>query len=167
MPGRGIMFVGEKGVQMSAFYGGNPGRRSVANPTAGPEVRGLPGGWLLPESQFKDFKQPPATLAALREAGSLQGVGTHVQSRQEVHYAHRIRLRADGVRLAGDAGVAQARPAHAAGSGSRRAVAAEALAAGEPTRFWPWDYKSMKITNDETANGLVDTPYRKEWDYKV
>jgi hypothetical protein len=25
----------------------------------------------------------------------------------------------------------------------------------------------MKITNDETANSLVDTPYRKEWDYRV
>ncbi len=30
-----------------------------------------------------------------------------------------------------------------------------------------WDSKSMRITNDETANSLVDTPYRKEWDYKA
>jgi hypothetical protein len=30
-----------------------------------------------------------------------------------------------------------------------------------------WDSKSMKITNDETANSLVDTPYRMEWDYRV
>jgi hypothetical protein len=27
-----------------------------------------------------------------------------------------------------------------------------------------WDSKAMKITNDDAANGLVDTPYRKEWD---
>jgi len=25
----------------------------------------------------------------------------------------------------------------------------------------------MKFTNDDAANSLVDTPYRKEWDYKV
>jgi len=25
----------------------------------------------------------------------------------------------------------------------------------------------MKITNDDAANGLVDPPYRKEWDYKA
>jgi hypothetical protein len=30
-----------------------------------------------------------------------------------------------------------------------------------------WDAKAMKFTNDEVANGFVDTPYRKEWDYKV
>ena len=30
-----------------------------------------------------------------------------------------------------------------------------------------WDSKAMKFTNDELANGFVDTPYRKEWDYKV
>jgi hypothetical protein len=31
----------------------------------------------------------------------------------------------------------------------------------------PWDSKAMKFTNDDAANSLVDTPYRKEWDYKV
>jgi hypothetical protein len=30
-----------------------------------------------------------------------------------------------------------------------------------------WDSKAMKFTNDELANSLVDTPYRKEWDFKV
>ena len=30
-----------------------------------------------------------------------------------------------------------------------------------------WDSKAMRFTNDEVANSLVDTPYRKEWDYKV
>jgi hypothetical protein len=27
-----------------------------------------------------------------------------------------------------------------------------------------WDPAAMRITNDETANTLVDTTYRKEWD---
>jgi hypothetical protein len=30
-----------------------------------------------------------------------------------------------------------------------------------------WDAKAGKFTNDEVANRYVDTPYRKEWDYKV
>jgi len=25
----------------------------------------------------------------------------------------------------------------------------------------------MKFTNDDAATSLVDTPYRKEWDYKA
>jgi hypothetical protein len=28
-----------------------------------------------------------------------------------------------------------------------------------------WEPKAIRFTNDETANTLVDTPYRKEWDY--
>ena len=31
-------------------------------PAPGTKVRGLPGGWLLPESRFKDFKQPEPYL---------------------------------------------------------------------------------------------------------
>jgi hypothetical protein len=30
-----------------------------------------------------------------------------------------------------------------------------------------WDSKAMRFTNDDVANGFVDTPYRKEWDYKA
>jgi hypothetical protein len=30
-----------------------------------------------------------------------------------------------------------------------------------------WDSKAMRFSNDETASTLVDTPYRKEWDYKA
>jgi len=29
-----------------------------------------------------------------------------------------------------------------------------------------WDAKAGKFTNDEVADGFVDTPHRKEWDYK-
>jgi hypothetical protein len=30
-----------------------------------------------------------------------------------------------------------------------------------------WDSKGMKFSNDAVAQGYVDMPYRKEWDYKV
>jgi hypothetical protein len=56
MPGSGIMFVGAKGIQVSAFYGGNPWTPFGSQPRPGVKVRGLPGGWLLPERQFKDFQ---------------------------------------------------------------------------------------------------------------
>jgi len=58
----GFMFVGEKGVQISAYYGGNPWMPFGREPAPGAKVRGLPGGWLLPESRFKDFKQPEPYL---------------------------------------------------------------------------------------------------------
>jgi hypothetical protein len=37
----------------------------------------------------------------------------------------------------------------------------------EENKVLAWDSKAMKFTNDDVANTLVDTPYRKEWDYKV
>ena len=30
-----------------------------------------------------------------------------------------------------------------------------------------WDAKAGKFGNDDVANRYVDTPYRKEWDYKL
>jgi hypothetical protein len=62
MPGRGMMFVGEKGVQVSAFYGGSSSLPDHTGPRPGQRIQGLPGGWLLPESRFKDFKQPEPHL---------------------------------------------------------------------------------------------------------
>jgi predicted dehydrogenase len=63
MPGRGVMFVGEEGVLVTAFYGGSPWLpdHTVAKP--GQQLRGLPGGQLLPERKFREFKQPAPTLA--------------------------------------------------------------------------------------------------------
>jgi len=63
MPGRGMMFVGEKGVQVSAFYGGSNSLPDHVGPRPGQRIQGLPGGWLLPEGQFKDFKQPEPSLS--------------------------------------------------------------------------------------------------------
>ncbi|MGA3094938.1 MAG: Gfo/Idh/MocA family oxidoreductase [Bryobacteraceae bacterium] len=62
MPGRGMMFVGEKGVQVAAFYGGSNSLPDHVGPRPGQRIQGLPGGWLLPESQFRDFKQPDPSL---------------------------------------------------------------------------------------------------------
>jgi hypothetical protein len=53
-------------------------------------------------------------------------------------------------------------PASAAGRGG----AAAPRARREP-KVLIWDTKGMRFTNDETASTLVDTPYRKEWDYKA
>ena len=30
-----------------------------------------------------------------------------------------------------------------------------------------WDAKAGRFTNDDGANRYVDSPYRKEWDYKL
>ena len=62
MPGRGIMFVGDDGVLVSAFYGGSPWVPDHVLPAPDYQFRGLPGGQLLPESRFKDFKQPEPSL---------------------------------------------------------------------------------------------------------
>jgi len=62
MPGRGMMFVGENGVHVNAFYGGSSWISDHLAYRPGQQLRGLPGGQLLPESRFKDFKQPAPTL---------------------------------------------------------------------------------------------------------
>ena len=48
-----------------------------------------------------------------------------------------------------------------------------ASTAANAPRYWrtynimQWDANAMRFTNDNVANGYVDMPYRKEWDYKV
>jgi hypothetical protein len=63
MPGRGVMFVGDEGVLVTAFYGGSPWLPDHTVAKLGQQLRGLPGGQLLPEAKFRDFKQPEPTLA--------------------------------------------------------------------------------------------------------
>jgi hypothetical protein len=129
-------------------------------------VRGLPGGWLLPESRFKDFQQPKPYLPRCERPD---------------HYTEWVRMCKAGKKsitpldfacrltefaLIGAA--AQRRynmpvtpPAVAAGRGG-----AAARPRREP-KVLLWDTKAMRFSNDETASTLVDTPYRKEWDYKA
>jgi predicted dehydrogenase len=159
MPGSGIMFVGEKGVQISAFYGGNPWLPFGAQPRLGQQVRGLPGGWLLPEAQFKDFQQPPATLPRCEKPD---------------HYTEWVRMCKAGKKsitpiefacgltefaLLGTLALRRyALPIAPPSSGGRVTREAKILV---------WDTKAMKIANDDAADALVDPSYRKEWDYKA
>ena len=161
MPGSGFMFVGEKGAQISAYYGGNPWMPFGREPAPGAKVRGLPGGWLLPESRFKDFKQPEPYLPRCERPD---------------HYPEWVRMCKAGKKsitpiefacgltefaLLGT--LAQRRYTMAVG-----APAGAAAGRGRrEAKVLAWDSKTMKFTNDDAANSLVDTPYRKEWDYKV
>jgi predicted dehydrogenase len=204
MPGRGMMFVGEKGVQVSAFYGGSPSMPDHVVPQPGQALKGLPGGWLLPESRFKDFKQPdpylprcerpdhyaewirackagrksitpiefacgltefaligtamlrrystppgrPATPPVLRPGVS--GFGSSGRSDSAVVW---IQASNDG-----HVHVPDARPPAGGLTGGTYYRTSNVLA---------WDAKAGRFTNDEVANRYVDTPYRKEWDYKA
>jgi hypothetical protein len=196
MPGRGMMFVGDNGVQISAFYGGSPSLPDHTSPRPGQQIRGLPGGWLLPESRFKDFAQPEPSLPRCERPD---------------HYAEWIRMCKAGqksimpLEFAADLtefallGTATLRrystPAGRPGTnwgGNGRSDSAvvwipassdghvHAPPAATPppgvgtgavysrsSKVLLWDSQAMKFTNDEAANRYVDTPYRKEWDYKI
>ena len=172
MPGNGIMFVGDKGVQISAYYGGNPWLQFGAQPAPGQVVRGLPGGYLLPESRFKDFKQPPATLPRCEKSDHymewVRACKAGKKSITPIEFACGLTEFA----LLGT--LAQRRyklppapqPASAAPVAAGRGGTGGGRGRSE-NKVLAWDPKAMRITNDDAANGLVDTPYRKEWDYKV
>ena len=168
MPGSGIMFVGEKGVQISAYYGGNPWLPFGAQPRPGQQVRGLPGGWLLPENRFKDFKQPDPCLPRCEKPDHYTEWVRQCKAGQKsitpVEFACGLtefaligalaqrRYSMPDAPAAGEAGKGSG-----AGGGRNRREAKVLL----------WDSKAMRFTNDEQANDFVDPPYRKEWDYKV
>jgi len=152
---------------------------------------------LLPESKFKDFKQPEPYLPRCERAD---------------HYAEWIRMCKAGRKsimpielacdftefaLLGSATLRRysspppgARPGTTWGSSGRSdsaIVSVEASSDGHvhppgvsrPTggstgevyyrssKVLQWDAKAMRFTNDEQANGFVDPPCRKEWDYQV
>jgi predicted dehydrogenase len=168
MPGSGIMVVGEKGVQISAYYGGNPWLPFGAQPRPGQQVRGLPGGWLLPENRFKDFKQPDPCLPRcekpdhytewVRQCKAGQKSITPVEFACGLTEFALIGALAQRRYSMPDApAVGEAGKGSGAGGGRNRREAKVLL----------WDSKAMRFTNDEQANDFVDTPYRKEWDYKV
>ena len=167
MPGSGVMFVGEKGVQISAYYGGNPWAAFVANPTKEQMPRGLPGGYLLPEAKFKDFKQPAPTLPRCEKPDHykewVRMCKAGKKSITPIEFAcgltefallGTLALRRHAMPTPAPAGATAGR----GGGGGR---------GGRQNRILTWDHNAMKITNDEVANSLVDTPYRKEWDYKA
>ena len=196
MPGRGVMFIGDDGVLVSAFYGGSPWLPDHTLPQPGQKLRGLPGGQLLPESRFKDFKQPEPTLTRCERpdhyAEWLQSCKAGKKSITPVEYACGLtefallgsvterRYSTPGVRSG--AGYGQNSRSDSAvvwipASNDGHVHAPDAppptpTAANSP-RYWRsskvllWDAKAMRFTNDEVANSYVDMPYRKQWDYKV
>ena len=196
MPGRGMMFVGDNGVQVSAFYGGSPSLPDHVLPQPGQKFQGLPGGWLLPESRFKDFKQPEPYLPRCERpdhyAEWLRACKAGKKSITPVEFACDLTEFA----LLGTAALRRysapppgARPGNWGGSGRSDSAIVWVPASGDGHVHAPgstppaggetgepyyrsskvllWDSQAMRFTNDDQANSFVDTPYRKEWDYKV
>jgi hypothetical protein len=196
MPGRGAMFVGEAGVLVSGFYGGSPWLpdHTVARP--GQPLRGLPGGQLLPESRFKDFKQPEPHLPRCERADHylewVRMCKAGKKSITPVEYACGLtefallgtlaerRYSTPGVRSGtgwgqnsrSDSAVVWI-PASSDGHVHVPGAAAAGGGGADAPRYWRsskvllWDARAMRFTNDDVANSFVDLPYRKEWDYKV
>jgi hypothetical protein len=125
MPATGLLFVGDRGKLMTGFSGGNFLSQ-----------RGLPGGLLLPEEQFRDAQQPPKTLR-----------------RVEDHYGEWTRACKTGARTVC--------PLEFGCEMTELALLGSlALRTG---RFLEWDSAARRVTNDEEADSLVDPPYRAGW----
>ena len=196
LPGRGVMFVGEEGVLISAFYGGSPWLPDHTLPQPGQKLRGLPGGQLLPESRFKDFKQPEPSLVRCERvdhyAEWIRSCKAGKKSITPVEYACGLtefallgalaerRYSTPGVRSGAGYGQNSRSdsavvwiPASSDGHVHLPDAPPVASTAANAPRYWRtynimlWDAKAMRFTNDDVANGYVDMPYRKEWDYKV
>jgi hypothetical protein len=202
MPGRGMMFIGEKGVQVSAFYGGSPSLPDHMGPRPGQRIQGLPGGWLLPESRFKDFKQPEPHLPRCERADHytewIQACKAGKKSITPIEFGCDLTefallgtatLRRYSTPGRTESG-AEARASVPFGASGRSDSAVVWIPAsndghvhdpngrplannGTGATYWRsskvlmWDAKAGRFTNDDVANGYVDMPYRKEWDYKV
>jgi predicted dehydrogenase len=129
LPHDGLLFVGEKGKLLAGFYGGNPFRRAG-------KPRGPLGGILLPEEKFRDFPDPPPTLA-----------------RVEDHY----REWTQGCKR----GVPTSCPVDFGCEMTEMALLGTiALRTG---RLLEWDAAAMRITNTMEAQRFVNPPYRKGW----
>lgn len=135
MPRAGILFVGDRGKLISAYYGGNPFRSFGKG--EGP-MRGLPGGLLLPEDKFKDFQQPPKTLRRVDKPDHYlewtQACKTGATTAVPIEFGCRLTEMA--------------------------LLGTLALRTG---RVIEWDAKAMRVTNDDDANNLVDPPYHNGW----
>ena len=165
MPGSGIMFVGAKGIQVSAFYGGNPWTPFGSQPRPGVKVRGLPGGWLLPERQFKDFQQPAATLERCEKPDHytewVRSCKAGKKSITPIEFACGLtEFALLGTLALRRYGMPVAPPASGTGDGG----GAGAARGRREAKVLMWDAKAMRVTNDETANALVNPPYRAPWD---
>jgi predicted dehydrogenase len=196
LPGRGVMFVGDEGVLISAFYGGSPWMPDHTLLQAGQKLRGLPGGQLLPESRFKDFQQPEPSLVRCERvdhyAEWIRSCKAGKKSITPVEYACGLtefallgalaerRYSTPGVRSGAGYGQNSRSdsavvwiPASSDGHVHLPDAPPITSSSAYAPRYWrtynimQWDAKAMRFTNDNVANGYVDMPYRKEWDYKV
>jgi predicted dehydrogenase len=165
MPGNGIMFVGEKGIQVSHFYGGNPWTPFGSQPKPGAPVRGLPGGWLLPEGRFKDFQQPAPTLTRCERPDHytewVRSCKAGRKSITPIEFACGLtEFALLGTLALRRYGMPVAPPPTATGAGG----GAGAARGRREAKVLLWDSKAMRITNDEAANALVDPPHRAPWE---
>jgi hypothetical protein len=195
MPGRGAMFVGDDGVLVSSFYGGSPWLPDHFPPQPGQKFRGLPGGQLLPEAKFRDFKQPEPSLPRCERPEHykewIQACKAGKKSIMPIELACDFtefallgtatlrRYSAPGVmptlQSRVEAGRADSAVVWIPASSDGHIHVAQRPQANNKTyaMYWRsskvlmWDAAAMKFTNDEIANGFVDMPHRKEWDYKI
>jgi predicted dehydrogenase len=125
MPSMGLLFVGEYGKLLTGYTGGRPGND-----------RGLAGGLLLPEEQFKDFQQPAKTLRRVPD-----------------HYGEWTRACKTGEQTVCPI-------EFGAEMTEMGLLGALALRTG---RVLEWDADTMRVTNEDEANQWVDPPYRDGW----
>ena len=141
-----VLFVGEKGKLLTDFYGGNPltpfpGRTVNAVSAALPpsvSIHALPGGVLLPQEDFRDAKQPAATLRRVEKADHYTEWTKACKTGQRTVLPVEFACQMTEVALLGTI----------------------ALRTG---KLLEWDSAAAKIVNDDEANALVDIPYRKGW----
>jgi hypothetical protein len=172
------------------------------SPQPGQRIQGFPGGWLLPESRFKDFKPPEPYLPRCERpdhyAEWIRACKAGKKSNTPIEFGCDLTefallgtatLRRYSTPGRSESG-AVARPAAPFGASGRSDSAVVWIPASNDghvhdpnarplannntgATYWRsskvlmWDAKAGRFTNDDVANGYVDTPYRKEWDYKV
>ena len=128
MPKEGVLFVGDHGKLLSGYYGGNPFR----------PARGLPGGLLLPGARFKDFQQPPKTLA---------------RCAKEDHYTEWTRCAREGRPTS--------LPVEFAAELTELALLG--TLALRTRKVLEWDSAAMRVSSDASVNQYVEPPYRSPW----
>jgi predicted dehydrogenase len=137
MPREGVLYVGDNGKLMASWYGGNPFAPFGRTPPAGTTVPGLPGGLMLPQAKFKDFKQPAPTLPRCERPD---------------HYTEWTRCV--------KAGKPTCLPIEFAAQLTELALLGTlALRTG---KVLTWDAATMR-TGDADADKFVDPPYRAGW----
>ena len=136
MPRDGVLFVGEKGKLISGYYGGNPFRPRSGNSSS--ELRGFVGGLLLPEDKFRGYQPPAKNLPRCEKAD---------------HYLEWTKACKTGVKTTVPIEFGC----------EMTEVALLGSMALRTRQLIEWDSKTMRVTNSDQINILVNPPYRKGW----